>query len=87
MIQSDSSVVIAHHIVLFLASDMLRFSKDHICSFLGSIVLVSGAIAMPSIDTGVGPLAAGPEETIKDFAILTNDLVDQIFNSHSILIG
>ena len=62
-----------HHIVLFLASNMLRFSKDHICSFLGSIVLVSGAIAMPSIDTGVGPLAAGPEETIQDFAILTND--------------
>ena len=30
-------------------------------------------IAMPSIDTGVGPFAAGPEETIQDFAILTND--------------
>ena len=61
-------------IIISFASDMLKVSRDKIFSCLGLFfVLVPLTTAMPSIDTGVGPFAAGPEETIQDFAILTND--------------
>ena len=62
-------------IIISFASDMLRVSTDRkIFSCLGLyFVLMPLTIAMPSIDTGVGPFTAGPEETIQDFAILTND--------------
>ena len=71
LIQFDGT----HRIILFFASDMLRVSTDRqIFSCLGLFfVLVRLTIAMPSIDTGVGPFTAGPEETIQDFAILAND--------------
>ena len=70
LIQFDGT----HRIIISFASDMLKVSSDQIFSCLGlCFVLVRLTIAMPSIDTGVGPFTAGPEETIQDFAILTND--------------
>ena len=41
--------------------------------FLCLFVPVSLAIAIPALDTGLGPDVYGPDEAIRNFAILTDD--------------
>ena len=44
--------------------------------FLPAFIVASASI--PAIDTGLGLVPPGPEESVKDFAILSDDLVTDL---------